>query len=131
MAVLHTVLGELERAVMDHVWAVGEADVKSTWLHVGKRRRVTSNTIQSTMDRLFKKELLLRAKVSHAFVYVPALTKQAFRAEVVRRAAESVSEGEAETILAAFVDVAATVGDDTLKRLEDLVAARRRGEGTS
>lgn len=125
MVVLHP-LGELERAVMAHLWEAGEADVKATWQTVGRRRKVTLNTIQSTMDRLFKKGLLDRTKVSHAFVYTPALTRAEFRNKIIRQAAESVSGGEADTMLAAFVDVAAEVGDGTLARLEALIAERRR-----
>ena len=119
-------LGELERAVMNHLWEVHQADVKATWATVGRRRRVTLNTIQSTMDRLFKKGLLDRAKVSHAFVYTPAITRAEFRVRVIRQAAEAVSGGEAEAMLAAFVEVAAEVGDDTLTRLEALIAERRK-----
>lgn len=110
---------------MSRLWEVGEADVKATWRSVGRRRKVTLNTIQSTMDRLFKKGLLHRTKVSHAFVYTPALTREAFRTLVIRRAAESVSGGEADAMLAAFVDVAADVGEATLARLEALIAERR------
>lgn len=120
-------LGELERAVMDHLWVVGEADVKAVWQVVGKRRKVTHNTVQSTMDRLFKKGLLGRTKVSHAFLYAPALSRAEFRARVIRSVAESVSDAETE-ILAAFVDVAAEVGEDTLARLEAMIAAKRRSE---
>lgn len=119
-------LGELERAVMNHLWEVGEADVKATWASVGRRRRLALNTIQSTMDRLFKKGLLDRAKVSHAFVYTPAITRAEFRTRVIRQTAEAVSGGEADAMLAAFVDVAAEVGDHTLARLEALIAERRK-----
>lgn len=119
-------LGDLERAVMTHLWEVHEADVKATWRTVGRRRKVTLNTIQSTMDRLFRKGLLDRTKVSHAFVYSPALTREEFRSRVIRQAAESVSGGEADAMLAAFVDVAADVGDETLARLEALIAERRK-----
>jgi predicted transcriptional regulator len=121
------ILGELEAAVMEHLWLAEQADVKSTWAVVGRRRKVTHNTVQSTMDRLFKKGLLDRAKVSHAFIYAPAMTRAEFRARVVRSAAESVSGAETE-MLAAFVDVAAEVGDDTLAKLEALIAAKRRDE---
>jgi len=123
-----TPLGVLEDSVMEHVWAEGEADVKSTWAVVGRRRKVTPNTIQSTMDRLFKKGLLARRKVSHAFVYRAAITRAEYRADVVRSVALAVGGGEADAMLAAFVDAAADVGDDTLARLEALVSERRRRE---
>ena len=122
-------LGDLENALMHHLWEVGEADVKSVWRVVGRQRKVTHNTIQTTMDRLFKKGLLNREKVSHAFVYQPALTPAEFRAQTIRAVAESVSNADTE-MLAAFVDVAADVGGDTLKRLQDLIAAKRKEESS-
>lgn len=120
-------LGNLENAVMAHLWEVSEADVKTVWMVVGRERNVTNNTVQSTMDRLFKKGLLDRQKVSHAFVYRPALSPAEFRAQTIRAVAESVSDADTE-MLAAFVDVAADVGGDTLKRLQDMIAAKRKGE---
>jgi predicted transcriptional regulator len=124
------ILGDLERAVMDHLWEVEPADVKAVWKVVGRRRKVTHNTVQSTMDRLFKKGLLAREKVSHAFVYSPRLSRAEFRARMIRDVAESVSDAETE-MLAAFVDVAAEVGEDTLARLEQLIAEKRAAEGES
>ncbi len=120
-------LGDLERAVMDHLWEVSDVDVKAVWKVVGRRRKVSHNTIQSTMDRLFKKGLLDRDKVSHAFVYRPSLSRAEFRARVIRDVAESVSDAETE-ILAAFVDVAADAGTDTLEKLEAMIAERRARE---
>jgi predicted transcriptional regulator len=123
-------LGELETAVMEHLWEVREADVKAVWRVVGKRRKVTHNTVQSTMDRLFKKGLLDRDKVSHAFVYTPRLSRAQYRASVIRGAAESVSRGETE-MLAAFVDVVSEAGADSLAQLEALIAEKRREEEES
>ena len=122
-----TTLGELESAVMHHLWEVEHADVKAVWSVVGQARGVTHNTVQSTMERLYRKGLLRRGKVSHAYVYTPALTQAAFRAQAIRTVAEAVGDVEND-MLAAFVDVAADVGDETLARLEKLVAARRRQE---
>lgn len=112
---------------MDHLWTVCEANVKHVWGVVGRARKVSHNTIQSTMDRLFKKGLLDRDKVSHAFVYRTSLSRKAFRARVIREVAESVSDAETE-VLTAFVDVAADAGADTLAKLEAMIAARRSQE---
>lgn len=123
-------LGDLETAVMEHLWQVQQADVKAVWRVVGKRRNVTHNTVQSTMDRLYKKGFLTREKVSHAFLYSPELTRAQYRARVIKSAAESVSHGETE-MLAAFVDVVSEVSDDSLAQLEALIAEKRRAEEES
>jgi predicted transcriptional regulator len=71
-------LGELETAVMNHLWADGDGEAKAVHRALGKRRGITLNTIQSTLKRLFEKNLLVREKVSHAHVYRPSMTRTEF-----------------------------------------------------
>lgn len=119
-------LGDLEAAVMQHLWTQGASDVKAVHRAVGERRAITLNTVQSTMERLHKKGLLLRDKVSHAFVYAPVVSRERYGADLVRDVVESVLGKGAGPMLSAFVDVTARTGDDALAKLESLVAERRR-----
>jgi predicted transcriptional regulator len=123
------VLGGLELAVMDRLWAEGPADVKSLHQIIGRARRITLNTVQSTVERLFRKGLLGRDKVSHAYVYAPRLTREQFGAEVMHGVVRELLGGTLEPVLAAFVDLTARTGDEELARLERLVSARRGGGG--
>ncbi len=126
-------LGALELAILEHLWRTGgpeeRFDAKSVHGRIGKARRITLNTVQSGMKRLHEKKLLRRDKVSHAYVYVPTVDRETFRRTVVEDAIEPVLAGESATMIAAFVDLAERAGDDTLARLEKLVAARRRERG--
>lgn len=117
-------LGELELAVLDQLWEAGKADAKGLHAKLGKRRGITLNTVQSAMKRLHQKGLLERSKVSHAFVYAPALTREAFHRDAVDDVVSALLDGEADAMVAAFVGVAERAGDDTLAQLEALVAAR-------
>ena len=121
-------LGDLEQAVMDHLWATGAQDVKACHLAIGRRRRITLNTVQSTMERLWRKGLLRREKVSHAYVYEPALSREAYGARLAREVVAAVVGQDAPAaVLAAFVDVAERAGDEGLARMEALIAAKRAG----
>jgi predicted transcriptional regulator len=119
-------LGELELAVLDRLWVAHDGDAKSIHAKLGKRRGITLNTVQSAMKRLHEKGLLRRSKVGHAFVYVPALTREEFHREAVREVVDALLHGEADAMVAAFVGVAERAGDDTLAHLEALIADRRR-----
>lgn len=121
-----TGLGELEAAVMDRLWTSGPADVKAVHRAIGAQRGITPNTVQSTMERLYKKGLLKREKVSHAFVYETALTREQFGSQVIAAVVDQLAHGEAGAMLNALVDVAEREGDEALERLERLVAERRR-----
>ncbi len=121
-------LGELERAVLDQLWTRGAQDVKACHRSVGRSRHITLNTIQSTMERLFRKGLLRRDKVSHAYVYEAVVSREESGARLARDVLASiVGASEPTSLLVAFVDLAERAGDDTLERMERLIAARRRG----
>jgi len=113
---------------MEHLWAQGSGDVKSVHAAL-KARRITVNTIQSTLRRLYDKELLRRDKISHAHVYSPRLTRQEYQRQVLAEVVGDVLRGEADAALSAFVDLAAEVDEAHLRRLEQLIAERRGRSG--
>ena len=124
-------LGELELAVMDYLWRRGEGDVRAAHEAIGKGRRITSNTVQSTLKRLYEKGLAVREKVSHAYLYRPTCTRAEFHARVLDQVVGGLMAGEPDAVLAAFVDLAEAQGPGQLERLEALVSARRRQGGAS
>jgi predicted transcriptional regulator len=92
---------------------------------LGVRRGIALNTVQSTLERLHRKGLLRREKVSHAFLYSPALQRKELMVRLIGDLVETFSDGRPEPMLAAFVDLAAQVDEENLARLEQLVAERR------
>ena len=124
------VLGELERAVLEHLWSVSRADAKDVHVAIGRRRGITLNTVQSTLKRLYEKGLLRRAKVSHAHVYEPAMARHEFERAALDRTVEQVLGGRTDAMIAAFVDLTERAGDDGLAKLEALIAAKRREKAT-
>ena len=129
-------LGDLELAVMESLWRQGGRDAKSVHGEVGMPRGISLNTVQSTLERLFRKGLLRREKVSHAFVYTPALERRALMVRLIGDVVETLSDGRLEPMLGAFVDLAAQVDAENLARLVRLLAERldaeraaRSGEG--
>ncbi len=119
-------LGELEIMVMEYLWANESADAKAVHRQLGIPRKISPNTIQSTLERLSKKELLNREKVSHAYVYSTAVTREKLMAEMIDNVVEKLSGGSTEAMLSTFVDLADRLEEDTLDRLEHLIAERRQ-----
>jgi predicted transcriptional regulator len=119
------VLGELEEAVMDVLWASSPLSVREVQRKLG-RGKLAYTTVMTTLDRLFKKQLLARDKVGLAFVYRPAIDRDEYRRRVVEAAVAPLFDDGAGAVLAAFVDVAAEISEDNLAQLEKLIAARRR-----
>ncbi|MEM9188252.1 MAG: BlaI/MecI/CopY family transcriptional regulator [Myxococcota bacterium] len=119
-------LGDLELATLEYLWHVGEADVTETHRAVGQKRGITANTVGSALERLFKKKLVRRRKVSHAFRYTAALAQDEFAARRVVEAAGGLRALSNSGLLAAFVDLVADVDDEALDQLEALIAEKRR-----
>lgn len=123
-------LGELEAAVMEHLWTEGSADARGVQRALGEPRGITLNTIQSTLERLHRKQLLLREKQGHAYWYAPAVTREGFRARAMADAAGELRGAAAEGVIAAFVEIAARADGANLDRLARVVeAARARRSG--
>ena len=109
---------------MDHLWSHGGQDAKAVHRVVGRPRRITLNTIQSTLKRLFEKQLLTREKVSHAHVYAPRVTRAAFHRHALQDVIEKMMGGEPDAMLSAFVGVTEQLGAKQLEQLEKLVSER-------
>ena len=123
-------LGALELAVLEHLWAAGTTDAKALHAAVGARRGITLSTIQSTLERLHRKRLLIRERVGHAFRYAPALGRAEFHARAMVAAAGDLRAPGAGAVLAAFVEQLAKADARSVERLAELTAARgRRGAG--
>jgi len=83
-------------------------------------------TVMTTLDRLFKKGLLARDKDGTAFVYRAAMSRDEYHHAVVEDAVGDLLEKATGPVLAAFVDAAAKLDEDNLRRLEQLIATHRR-----
>jgi predicted transcriptional regulator len=120
-------LGDLEESVLEHLWSAGEADVVETHAAVGAPRRITVNTVGSALERLHRKGLVARWKVSHAYRYRAAMDREAYRARRLLEAGGGMRELQRRGVLAAFVDLLASHDAHALERLEQIVAERRGG----
>ncbi|HKO92332.1 MAG TPA: BlaI/MecI/CopY family transcriptional regulator [Polyangiaceae bacterium] len=118
-------LGELESAVMEFLWAGGEGEAKAVHKALGRRRGIGLNTVQSTLKRLYDKELLERDKVSHAHVYRPRVTREQFQCNALDELVGELMRGEASAMVSAFVELTERAGPEHLDRLEQLLKERR------
>jgi predicted transcriptional regulator len=118
-------LGELETAVLKHLWAIGAAEAREVHGTLGEAKGITLSTVQSTLERLHRKGLLLREKVGHAYRYAPAMTPERFRAQAIADAAGDLRGAAAEGVIAAFVELAHRADHANLDRLSRVLDAAR------
>ncbi len=115
------ILGELEQSVLNYLWKYREGAVKSVHSVIGKKRKISSNTIQSTLERLRKKGLLSRAKVSHAYIYRPIVERNVLLGQWLNKMIGSFSGNNAEIMISAFADLSKNISSDDLAKLEEMI----------
>ena len=122
-------LGRLEIAVLEQLWEAGPCDVGALHAAVGEPRGLARNTIQSTLERLVRKQLASRRKLGRAYEYRASDSRGDCLTAALGDLAERLPGLDSSLLLSTFVDFAERTGADTLDELEALVRARRDGDG--
>jgi len=99
-------LGELERAVMDHLWAAGERQtVRQVHEALGPQRDLAYTTVMTVLQRLAKKSLLVQERAERAYRYSPTRSRDALIAELMVDALQQAeAAGGREAALVNFVE---------------------------
>lgn len=119
-------LGPLERRVLEAIWERRSATVRE--LIEGGHQDLAYTTVMTTLDRLFKKNLLTREAEGRAFRYAPRLTRE----ELYRQAAGEAfrhflnASSQAMLPLSHLVEIVTERDAQLLDDLSSLVEAKRR-----
>jgi predicted transcriptional regulator len=120
-------LGKLERETMAEVWREKEVSVRQVF--VSFRERVAYTTLMTTLDRLYKKNLLNRRKEGKAYFYSPRFTLEELELglteDVIGGLLDAGTE-HIEPVLACIVDAVSDRDRELLDELERLVREKRR-----
>jgi len=120
-------LGKLERQVLEETWRLGEVSVRDIYRVFDET--IAYTTLMTTLDRLFKKNLLERRKQGRAFVYAAAVSRDAFdqgiREDVIDGLLGHGADG-VEPVLACIVDTISERDRELLDELDRLVQEKKR-----
>lgn len=117
-------LGELEIQVLEHLWCVGESSARELHEALSASRKVSPNTVQSAMERLFRKGLLSRRKSSHRYVYKAEVCKADLLGNLIN---DLVTRFQADSTssAAAILNAAERIDEQALDLLEAEIRRRR------
>lgn len=124
------VLGPLELRVMEVLWAHGESNVHEVAERLG--RPLAYTTVMTTLDRLFKKDLLVRRKSERAFRYAPRWTRREWER---KRAGDFVAgflaspQASGDLLISSLVDAVGQYDRALLDELERKIRSKRRELG--
>lgn len=120
-------LGPLEQRLLEALWERGDATVRE--LVEGDCQDLAYTTVMTTLDRLFKKNLLQRQAEGRAFRYTPRFTRAELHCEAAGEALRQSLDASptASLPLSYLVEVLSERDAQLLDDLQQLVEARRRG----
>lgn len=127
--ILSTNLGELELQVLETLWQRPHLDAREVRAALSGIKVPGLSTVQSTLERLYRKKFVDRIKHGHAYTYFSSVSRSALLGKMLGDVIQLLHDGKMETILSSFVQVAAEHDESSLDELEALIRSRReRGE---
>lgn len=119
------VLGDLESAVMEVLWAKSGQTVNEVEERLRQKREIAHTTVLTTLDRMYRKGYLNREKQAKAFVYAPRYTRNEFERTMAQEVLGALIGQSAETAVSTFIDL---IGNDpgALDQLEEKIREKRR-----
>lgn len=116
-------LGSLEREVLTLVSETGGGTVRDVCNNLS--RPLAYTTVMTTLDRLFKKDLLVRQKDGRCFRYAPRTAEPVYPGKA-SSSSDRLSSTPPIPLVSYLLDAVGTYDEDLLQELEKTIAARRR-----
>ncbi len=119
-------LGPLEERLLDALWKHGTATVRE--LADDDCQDLAYTTVMTTLDRLFKKNLLSREAEGRAFRYAPMFTREEMHREVAGEAFRQLLDASPASSLplSYLVEILSARDEQLLDDLRQLVETKRR-----
>ena len=121
-------LGPLEERLLEALWERGHATVRDLLNGDSACHDLAYTTVMTTLDRLFKKNLLSREVEGRAFRYTPRFTRQELHREVAGEALRQLMNASPASSLpiSYLVEVLTEHDAQLLDELRQVVEAKRR-----
>lgn len=121
-------LGDLEVAALEHLWSKENLSAKDVYEAIGISRGISLNTVQSALERLYRKGLLERVKKSHAYRYRTAVRREQLVARLIGDVVGRF-QGDPSLALAAFIETSEDIDPKALDRLQAVLRDREKERG--
>ncbi len=116
-------LGELERAVLLHVWRLGSASAEQ--VRAALSRPLKESTVRTVLRRLEEKGHLVHSVQGRTFIYRAAQSRGQVAANAVKRIADWFCGGSLEEVVAGLVEARMIEEKELLRLTEKITKARR------
>lgn len=117
-------LGSLEREVLDLVCEAGGGTVREICNHLS--RPLAYTTVMTTLDRLYKKDLLQRRREGRGYRYACQTAGQNDQSRKSANGSRRSNSVSSVPLVSYLLDSVGTYDEELLQELEKKIAARRK-----
>ena len=118
-------LGELQRAVIEVVWELGEASVHQVRKQLALKKKLAYTTVLTAMQKLEKAGWLRHRNEGKTYVYLPTRTREEAGANSVRKFMERMFDGDA-LLMFQHLMRQSKLSDEELGELRKIIDEKRR-----
>ncbi len=108
-------LGQRELNALDVVWAKGQCSAQDVLDELDDD--VSLSTVQSTLERLYRKTLLQRAKSGRAFLYQAKVTRSELISSLIHDISDDFGAEDGTALIVGFIDFLASTDPDLHQRM--------------
>ncbi len=123
-------LGERELDVLEVLWKGGQRSAQDVQ-NALPGDAVSLSTVQSTLERLHRKELVGREKSGRAYQYEVRVSRSQLIGGLLRDLAQDVAGGDVAPMLSGFLDYVATEAPELGSKVSRALALEAKGEGSN
>ena len=117
--------GQLQRAVIEVVWELGEATVRQVWTRLCLKKELAYTTILTAMQRLERDGWLRHRVDGRKHIYLPTRTRAQAGAGSVQKFVQRMFDGNALMLFRQLVEEG-ELSDKELRELQQLINQKRK-----
>lgn len=119
-------LGGREIEVLKVMWQHGELSAQEV-LTFFVNEQLSLSTMQSTLERLFRKKMLTRYKQGRSYRYAPALSQSTVVSRLMEQIANQLGNGESQVIVSGFMSyIEAQTSKEEAEKLSDSLTSNKK-----
>lgn len=120
--------GELQSQIMSALWRIDHGTVEQVRTALPPRYRSAYTTVQTVLNRLASRGMLVRKKVGNAIVYKPAFSEAEYISRAVEQALATASVEARSAVLARLIGDLSDDSVEELRKRADEIAQKREDQ---
>ena len=117
--------GQLQRAVIEIIWELGEASVRQVWKRMFQKKELAYTTVLTAMQRLERDGWLRHRVDGRKHIYLPTRTREQAGAGSVRKFVQRMFDGNSLVLFRQLVEEG-ELSDEELRELQKLINKKRK-----